>query len=121
MLKKTKITEGCYIVCSDDTSVMFGCPSDIVKVFTSKHLDIPYNIVLPDIFFQNGLNVAATEFPIAYFIHKPSQKIRNINIIGSSNAIKRQKIIIGETFPNIAGINKSNWIKNENTKKAGDL
>ena len=33
MLKKTKITEGCYIVCSDNTSVLFGCPSDIVKVF----------------------------------------------------------------------------------------
>ena len=57
MFKKTKITEGCYTLCSDNTSIMFGCPSDIIKVFTSKHLDIPYNIVLPDIFFQNGINV----------------------------------------------------------------
>ena len=117
MLKKTKITEGCYIISSDNTSVLFGCPSDIVKIFTSKHLDIPYNIVLPDIFFQNGLNIAATEFSIAYFMHKPSDKIRNINIIGSHNAIKRQKIMLGETFPNIPGVNKPNWLKNTTTEK----
>ena len=116
MLKKTKITEGCYIVCSDNTSVLFGCPSDIVKVFTSKHLDIPHNIVLPDIFFQNGINVGATEFLIANFIYKPADKIRNINIIGSKKAIKNQKIILGETFPSIKGVNKPNWLKNKKTE-----
>ena len=117
MLKKVKITEGCYIVYSDNTSVMFGCPSDIIKVFTSKHLDIPYNIVLPDIFFQNGLNIAATEFPIANFLYKPSDTIRNINIIGSPKTIKRQKKILGETFPSIKGVYKPDWLKNKLTEK----
>lgn len=117
MFKKTKITEGCYTLCSNNTSIMFGCPSDIIKVFTSKHLDIPYNIVLPDIFFQNGINVAATEFPIAYFLYKPSDNIRDINIIGSRKTIKRQTVILGETFPSIKGVNIPDWITNKTTEK----
>lgn len=116
MLKKEKITDGCYIISSERCSVMAGCPSDIIKILKSKHIDMPANIAVPDMFFQYGINLAATEFPIADFIYGRHSSDR-MNIIGSRDACSRQRSIIGETSPFLKNVSKPKWISDPSVKK----
>lgn len=117
MIKEQKLTASCYIISSDKASVMFGCPSDIIKVLNAKHIKCPENIILPDSFFQYGLNIAATEFPVANFLYGQSASKTKMNIIGGKDAIERQKIILGETFPFLRHVKRPLWTKDARTYK----
>lgn len=116
MLKIDKISDFCHIIYSERASVMAGCPSDVLKTLASKHIEVPLCIAVPDMFFQYGLNVAATEFPVARFLYGPSHGDR-LRIIGGRGAVERQRTIIGETFPFVPGAKAPKWASNPSTEK----
>ncbi len=99
MLTKRKISDSAFLVKSASTSILFGCSADIVKILQALYIKTPDAIVIPDVFFQFGTYLAALEFPFYNFVfsqhYKPGSKI---NIIGSSNAIKRTKAILMQTI-----------------------
>lgn len=99
MIEIHNVVQGCIIVRCNDILIMFGSPSDIVKILFRKNLPIPHRIVLPHAFFKFGLCQASVEFPLYYhlFVRK-DKKNEKFTIIGDRESIDRQYSILEQTL-----------------------
>jgi CRP-like cAMP-binding protein len=99
MIEVRPIIPGCSIVETPSISIMFGAPSDIVKLLIRKNITVPSHVVLPHSFFKFGLCLASVEFPLYYhlFVQKKLGK-EKFTIIGDRHACGRQFAILQQTL-----------------------
>ncbi|MDQ7825561.1 MAG: cyclic nucleotide-binding domain-containing protein [Candidatus Eremiobacteraeota bacterium] len=99
MSEVLNIAPGCVVVRCVQGDIMFGSPSDIIKVFIKKQIPVPSAVVLPSSFFKYGLNQASVEFPLYYhiFVKKDPEKGK-FTLIGDHDALERQHRILRQTL-----------------------
>lgn len=80
--------------------VLFGCPSDVLKVFMTRKISIPKAYVLPDSFYKQWVIQAAMEFPLYYFLFVEWWffKWEKLKIIWTDSQIERIKKILNITL-----------------------
>ncbi len=114
MLYKQKITDFCKIYTNQSTSVMFGCPADIVKILQSANLKFPDTIVIPDDFFQFGTYMASLEFPFYHLAFSQEQN-KVINVIGNKDALARVKTALSQSVDGPSERDMKAWGIDENS------
>lgn len=99
--KLMELMPGCVIY---DWRVMFGCPSEVVKLLKKMGKTVPTRIVLPETFFRYGINQAALEFPLYdfLFVYQGFFRGEKLTIIGEQTQWDRMKNILRLT---LLGIN----------------
>ncbi len=95
--KLLELMPGCQIF---DWRVMFGCPSEVVKLLKKQGKTVPTTIVLPATFFRHGINQAALEFPLYdfLFVYGGFFKGEKLTIIGDKKQLERIKNILRLTL-----------------------
>lgn len=86
-------------------TIQFGCPPESAKVWMRKKeevptIEVPTIYVLPEPFFQNGINFGDIEFPIYWysFVKGWLQQGKKVTLIGTVEQIQRLKCILQETI-----------------------
>lgn len=99
MLAVTKITEGCFRVAVGEEDMLFGCPSEIVKVFMRRNEKMPRTIVLPTDFYRGGIVQANLEFPVYYFLFvlQGWAKGEKLKVVGTPDQLARIKKLLDLT------------------------
>ncbi len=99
MLKTNQIMRGCFQVIAADVAILFGCPSEIVKVFKNRGEKMPRNIVLPYDFYCNGEVQANLEFPLYdfLFMQQGFSRGEKLRVIGFHDQIRRIREILSMT------------------------
>jgi CRP-like cAMP-binding protein len=110
MIEVRPIVPGCVIVETPGLSIMFGAPSDIVKLLIRKSISVPSHVVLPHGFFKFGLCLASVEFPLYYhlFVQKKLGK-EKFTIIGDRHAVQRQHAILQQTLMGPTETQMESW------------
>jgi len=108
MLDIHPVAPGCIIVRGPSLDIMFGAPSDVVKLLIRKNLPVPYHVVLSPSFFKFGLCQASVEFPLYYhlFVRNSSEKF---TLIGDRDTIDRQYSILQQTLIGPTHEQMSHW------------
>lgn len=99
MIQVKNIVEGCILVECADREILFGAPSDVVKILIKKNFPVPYYVVLPHTFFKYGLCQASVEFLLYFhlFVRK-KQYSEKFTIIGDEEHCNRQYDILQQTL-----------------------
>ncbi len=91
--KVVEIFPGCKIVDTCAGKVMTGAPSDILKVFLRRKMEIPDKIILPDIFYNYGVVQANLEFLLYHNIFFRGNQ-RKLTLISNPEGLERAHEIL---------------------------
>lgn len=96
MIEAKKIMEGCFWVKTGKETLLFGSPSEIVKVFKMRKEPMPVKIILPSVFYYGGILQANLEFPLYYFLFENKGYFRGekIVIMGTEEQTRRMKELL---------------------------
>ena len=85
------IIPGVKVYQTDEYSVLFGCPPEVIKHLMVREIPFPDYIVLPDTIHHDGVLQNATEFPFYYFLFVQGHffKGRHLTILGTQDAVAR--------------------------------
>ena len=105
MMESTAVMSGSQTVEVGGVSILFGLPSELVKVLQIKKLDLPMIWVCPSKFVSHGALMAEPEFPFYYylFILGGTAKIlkgEKIKIIGTRDQLARIRDILQTSLSN---------------------
>lgn len=94
-----KMMPGCVVASTSAGEIMFGCPADVLKVFARTGKAVPEAIVLPDQFYQFGVNQAALEFILYNFLYVMGRFAQGgkLAIIGRASQCERMRQILDLT------------------------
>lgn len=98
--KIEEIMKGCKIVLTSVGEIMFGCPSEIVKVLAKEKRNVPSIIVLPAQFYKLGVVQASLEFPLYHFLFVQGKFFQGekMIIVGTKEQIERIRTILRLTL-----------------------
>lgn len=103
-LKTEMITDGCFLVTSDQVSVLFGCPSEVLKALDVKDKSFPDAFVMSSIPYMGEQIQMDPEFPFlkSSFILQRYFQGEKFHIICTEDQKSRlseilRSILIGET------------------------
>jgi len=85
---------------NDRTSILFGCPPEIIKTLMRRGIALPEFIVLPDTIERFGVLQNATEFPLYLFLFVQGnfQRNKKITIIGEAEELRRNRELLSLTL-----------------------
>ena len=91
-----ELMPGCKIVETKKGNIMFGCPSEIMKVLQREGVEFPQIIVLPEKFFDKGVIQAAPELMkhMIFKVLKPYQSGEHLKIVGKKSQIEKMRAIL---------------------------
>lgn len=85
---------------SENFSILFGVPPEVIKFIMLRELDFPEYIVLPDIKHKFGTLQNSTEFTLYFFLFVQGNffKGRKLNIIGTNKHLKANRELLRLTL-----------------------
>ncbi len=88
----SQIVPGCVHVKYNDSSAIFGAPSDILKRIISLEKQVPSTVVLPDISFVEGVSQVALEFLLYWHLFHNTGNFKGVfRVIGTKDMCERVK------------------------------
>jgi len=95
-----EIMPGCKVATVNQTEIMFGCPSEVLKVFAKLGQRVPGTIVLPFHFYMHGVVQASLEFPNYHslFAEQRYFKGEKMVVIGTEDQVRRIKGLLALTL-----------------------
>ncbi len=99
-MKIIDIIPGVKIYLTENYSILFGCPPEIIKHLMIRNISMPDYIVIPDTLYKNGIVQNATEFPLYYnlFVLGNFFKGKKINILGNPSQISNNRQLLSLTL-----------------------
>ncbi len=108
------ITPGVKVYQTDEYSVLFGCPPEVIKHLMVRNIPFPDYIVIPDTIHFRGVLQNATEFPFYYFLFVLGHffKGRRLSILGTQEAVRDNRellrlSLLGPTLEEYAALGDS--------------
>ena len=94
------IIPGVKVYRGGSSSIIFGCPPEIIKHMMARSLDFPDYILIPDTIHKHGVLQNATEFPLYYFLFVLGNFSRGkkLRIIGEEHALKKNRALLSLTL-----------------------
>ncbi|HCC23143.1 TPA: hypothetical protein DF272_03120 [Candidatus Falkowbacteria bacterium] len=95
-----EIMPGCKVAKVGGTEVMFGCPSEVLKLFSRQSRQMPKIIVLPDEFYRFGVIQAALEFVLYDFLFVQGRFFagEKLTIVSTEEQVNRMEEILELTL-----------------------
>jgi CRP-like cAMP-binding protein len=97
----TEIMPGCKVFSSaGHQPVLFGQPSEVLKVFAGKKADVPEIMVLPSMFYEFGVMQAGMEFLLYHFLFVKQGFFtgKKLYVVGTGEQNERMRQILRLTL-----------------------
>ncbi|MFW5808669.1 MAG: Crp/Fnr family transcriptional regulator, partial [Spirochaetota bacterium] len=95
-----EIMPGVKLVETDQASILFGCPPEVIKFLITNQNVFPSYIVLPDTIYKRGIVQNSTEFPLYYFLFEMQnvRKGKKLGIIGTEETCRNNRDLLSLTL-----------------------
>jgi CRP-like cAMP-binding protein len=100
MLAVDEIMIGCFLVQTEDETIIFGSPPEIIKVLMNRRKPMPTTVVLPANFFWLEEVQAELEFPLYHFLFYRGGFFHGakLKVIGTADQIDRIRQLLRLTL-----------------------
>lgn len=95
-----QIMPGCKVATVGEHEILFGCPSEVLKLFKLQSRGMPKIFVLPYEFYRFGVVQASLEFPLYNFLFNQGCYFRGekLIIVGTEKQLARTREILRMTL-----------------------